>query len=198
MQKEFNEIELYNKLTEFDFYQNLAYGLSCIERLYPNYVKFEAVHDWGDKELLRLIIDYLWNILTSKKIDYNQLQILKKKCDEIIPDTENFNSEYVSPALDASSSVFLLLEYVEGNDVKKITEVASLCRDTVDMYIQEIEKIESYNAETEKRILEHPLMQRELKRLNEDFEKISKLIKQEDFEKYERECRLNIKSNIDL
>lgn len=104
------------------------------------------------------------------------------ECEENIPDTEDFDSIFVSSALDASTSIVALLRDTDSIATDVVVEIASFARDTVDMYVQELESMEFYGAELEEKILKHPLMQAELKSQRETIESIL-AIKEFDLEK---------------
>lgn len=78
------------------------------------------------------------------------------------PETEDFDSIFVSPALDAAVATGACLRLVSNGPRSNLIEVASLARDSVDMYVQEILSLDPTDENLEDRILEHPLMQREL------------------------------------
>jgi uncharacterized protein YjaG (DUF416 family) len=89
------------------------------------------------------------------------------------PDTEDFETVYVSSALDAAASAGLVLDYVLEGSTSSIVEIASLCRDTVDMIAQERENMDSSDPKLEERISSHPLMQAELKRQRTDLQSLA-------------------------
>ena len=176
MESKFDETSLKVKLKELSREQKILFMLSCCERLYPNYLAFNKKHEWGNPFVLRNTLDFAWTVL-ERGIgeDKEELKKLLKQCDEITPDTEDFDSIFVSQALDSTVAVASLLEYIISDSNDKIIEVASLARDTVDMYVQELEDMAPNDPNLEKMILEHPLMQQELKRQRQDIELLKDL-----------------------
>lgn len=167
MEQEFNEEFLASQLETLSRFQRLAFLLSCCERLYPNYVAFSKNHAWGEPGVLRNVLDFAWSALEGEDVS-ERIDDLIIQCDAVIPDTEDFDSEYVSPALDASVSALLLLKLLKEDSAVKAAEAASLACDTVDMYVQEYENMDSDDPAFENLILKHPLMQDELRRQRED------------------------------
>lgn len=51
---------------------------------------------------------------------------------------------------------------------EKIVEIASLCTDTVDMFVQAQDGLDPNDPKLEERVLSHRLMQRELQRQHDD------------------------------
>lgn len=150
----------------------LAFMLSCAERLAANYDAFSRHHGWGDPTVLQQALDLGWRCLAGEEIESSDIISCLKRCDAVTPNTEEFDSEYVSSGLDAAVCCMLVLEFLLDNDCQKVVEAASLARDTVDMYVQGAEDIHPHDPDLESRILQHPLMQRELKRQREDLDLI--------------------------
>ncbi len=199
MEQDFDENSLLFKLRPLSYPQKTLFTLSCCERLYPNYEVFFEKHNWGDHELLRNSLDLIWSLFEENK-RLKKTNTLLKDIDKICPDTEEFNSIYVSPALDSAVSIILLIEFIINGSTKKIVEAASLARDTVDMYVQVTENIQPDNPNLEKMILEHPLMQKELIRQRETIEILSKpnISISEQYRIIKNKWYKISKSNIDL
>jgi uncharacterized protein YjaG (DUF416 family) len=98
---------------------------------------------------------------------------LRTACNVAAPDTEDFDSLLVSPALDAANVASLLLDLLITDAVEKAAEVACLACDTVDMYVQELDEMPPGAPDLEERITLHPLMQAEIARQLEDLETLS-------------------------
>ena len=168
METEFNEEYLEEALKDLSHEHKVLFMLSCCERLYPNYIAFHKKYEWGNPTILRGALDFVWALFEGKTKDEDKIMTLLQQCDAVVPDTENFDSVFVSFALDSAVAVTLLFEFLLTGLVEKIIEVASLARDTVDMYIQEIECMAPDDSNLEEIILEHRLMQQELRRQRKD------------------------------
>lgn len=168
MLPEFDGQSLSLKLEELTVNQRFAFALSCCERLYPNYSKFSVQHKWGDSAVLREALDTCWRKLESADVTRDVVNDLILRCVRETPNTEDFSSIYVSPALDAATAVIFLLELALDDSVQKVVQIASLCRDTIDMYVQEMEGLDPQDPDLEAKILNHKFMQAELKRQRED------------------------------
>jgi uncharacterized protein YjaG (DUF416 family) len=153
--------------------QRLAFGLSCSERLYPNYSVFSLTQKWGDPSTLRSALDLAWDSLLGRPRAQVDADGLKKKLEEAEPETEDFETVLVSSALDAAAGAGLVLKLMETDDPDLAVEIASLARDTVDMYIQAIEHLVPSDPDLERTILAHPLMQAELRRQRNDLRQLS-------------------------
>lgn len=169
----FDPVALKNLLTKLAPQQRLAFSLSCGERLYPNYVAFAAEQGWGEPSALRSALDLVWDVILDQPHSQADVRELKKRVEEAEPDTEDFGTILGSSALDAAATAGLVLVLLEADDPDVAVEIASLARDSVDMYIQVIEHLDPSDTELERKILRHPLMQAELRRQREDVRQLS-------------------------
>ncbi len=154
-------------------WQRLSFLLSCAERTAPSYAAFSEHHGWGDPGALAQALDLGWKALAGQEVGAEEVRSCLSRCEAATPDTEDFDSEYVSAGLDAAVCCTLVLDFLLEDDVQKVVEAASLARDTVDMHIQEVEAMDPDDPDLEDRILHHPLMQRELERQREDLDMLA-------------------------
>lgn len=161
----FDPDSLKRALEQISWKHRAVFGAACCERLLPNYVAFVEEVRWGEPETLRSGIDYVWSVATGGLLNPAEVQRLIQRCDSIIPDAEDFATPSVSAALDAGTAVVETLQSLLDSDVQRIVDVASFCRDTVDMYIQNRDRLD-YNNDPlfETKIARDPLMKRELDR----------------------------------
>lgn len=158
----FNANSLRTRLIKLDSALQLAFGAVCCERLLPNYIAFQSDTGWGDVAPIRKALDFVWLSLESKSLDTQAVKSITESCESVAPDSEDFESLYVSSAQDACFAVCGLLDYLLENDVDKIVQAATYATDSVDLYVQEIENMAPNDPELEQKILNHRLMQREL------------------------------------
>jgi uncharacterized protein YjaG (DUF416 family) len=146
---------------------------ACCERLLPNYAAFAREVGWGKPETLRAALDSIWSNLGGRTVDHAEVNRLIERCDAVIPDTEDFENSSVSAALDAGAAVVGTLRSLVDGDTKHIVEVASYCRDTVHMYIQERDALDYKDPLFDMRIAQDPLMRRELSRQSETLSELA-------------------------
>lgn len=195
MEDAFSESILRNRLNELSTIGKVLFALSCAERMLPNYRRFIREHGWGNDTMLRMALDLGWDMVSLKPVDKRIAIKLKEGCSEQAPDAEDFSSLYVSPAIDAANSASIVADLIIRSDIERVVEVASYARDTVDMYVQEIEGMPPGALDLEERICRHPLMQKELKSQREALEAIAAGISSEEAE---RRWRSRERSNIEL
>ena len=142
----------------------LAFALACAERLLPNYLAFHRKVGWGRPETLRKALDSAWEALIEGTLPGDaalaELELEVVACE---PETEGFDTILVSSALDAACAAGHVLATLRTHEVAEMVAVASLARDSVDMYVQEAESMSAQTPDLEERIRLHPLMQAELR-----------------------------------
>jgi hypothetical protein len=142
-------------------------------RFPANYQRFSAETGFGDVSILRNALDTAWTWIESGRLLGN-LAELREACEQQAPDTEQFRSLYTSAALDAANVAAIILEALERPDEARPVDVASLARDTVDLFVQERMNLDPNAPGFEEAILRHNLMQSELRRQREDLEALTK------------------------
>lgn len=163
----FDEDRLRQSLAQLEPWKRVAFmALSC-ERMVPNYDRFTADSGFGDSQVLRRGIEAAWSWLESDLVP-DDLETVRARVEEQAPNTEDFSSPFTSAALDAANAVAGLLEAIAERDGADPVEVASLARDTVDLYVQEIDNLDPNDPGLEDAIRRHPLMQAELRRQRDD------------------------------
>ena len=146
----------------------------CCKRLFPNYVKFNELENWGDINVLLDALNYLEAYLIGDEYDEGKIRELLQIIDDVTPNTNDFNTIYASFALDACSSIYETLLFLKDKKNEHIISVGSLMRDTVDMFIQEKEKLNYNDPNFEVKIKQDPFMINELNRQTQFLEKLLK------------------------
>lgn len=170
----FSSENLTRKLSKLGRLHQLAFGASCCERLLPNYVAFREDTGWGDLGPIRTALDKTWKHLFGGSLTSERTRDLIESCEQVTPASDDFESLYVTAAQDACFAVCSLLDYVLDVGTDKIVRAATYATDSVDLYVQESEGLLSSDPSLEQKILNHPLMQRELEKQDQDISTLSK------------------------
>ena len=139
----------------------------------PNYEKFTTDTGFGSPQLLRDAVDSVWAWLESS-YPPGELRDTVERIDAQAPDAAEFASPFTSAALDAANATAILLEAIISPADADPFEVASLARDTVDLYVQQSERLYPNDRQLEEEINCHPLMQAELQCQKRDLEELAK------------------------
>ena len=169
----FDEKRLERSLRKLPAWKQVAFMALLGARMLPNYRRFSAETGFGNVSVLEEAFDAAWTWIESGKSPAN-LTALLKACERQAPVTEDFSSPYTSAALDAANVAEATLDAIARPDQVHPTEVASLARDTVDLFVQELVALDPNAPSFQEAILRHPLMQRELRQQREDLETLGK------------------------
>jgi uncharacterized protein YjaG (DUF416 family) len=198
----YSKEEIQHRLEPLPNCGRIAFGLSCCERMLPNYVAFKQEVKWGDEQQLRKALDELWKHLDGEEIDISTAKRLWDDCDKVAPDADDFSVLLVGPAQDACLAICCILDYVQQLNPERIAQASSYAIDTLDGYISALldgfsktPRGVPYSPEREERIRLHPLMQRELARQDAD---LKLLTRNPDIGLLKAQWRAPAKSNIDL
>jgi len=156
-------IEELNKLQTLDIAKQVVFAYLTCERLFNNYAYFSNNFDFGEPSALREAIDFLYLNIFEKNPDKNKINLLIKEVEKNTPDTEDFNTIFVSSALDACSALYHSLLFLIDKDFANISYISTAATDSVDMYIQEIDGLD-FNADKnfQQKIDNHSLMRKEV------------------------------------
>lgn len=133
------------------FVPQLKFAVLICKKLYFDYQKFTEVYNWGDADLLMDAIKACQQAM-EKSVDIDQVKKLVTKIDSIIPDMDDFGSDFLgSYALNASAAVSETLEFILDQDKTHIFNIATYYTDTIDFKIQEDKQLTLLEIEN------HPL-----------------------------------------
>ncbi|WP_163840514.1 DUF416 family protein [Pseudoxanthomonas sacheonensis] len=158
----FDEITLRTSTKRLSDWQCVAFMAYCCERMLPNYQSFFAQTSYGKINVLRAALDYIWTWVESSQLPID-VASLTAACEQEAPDTSEFSSIYTSAALDAATAIAITLDALEKPLENQLVDVASLARDSVDLYVQERANLDPNDPLLEEKILKSDLMQAELR-----------------------------------
>ncbi|HXA20250.1 MAG TPA: DUF416 family protein [Thermoanaerobaculia bacterium] len=200
MTKSFDPQHLHRTLERLPPFNRVAFAASCCERLLPNYAAFAAAAHWGHPSILRDALDFVWASLEKGHGDPEHVERLIKRCETVIPHTDDFSLKYTSAAVDAGTAVIETLQSVLDGVSQHVVDVATFCRDTVDMFIQERDGLKLSDPDFETKIAHDPLMLQELSRQADTLAELSGIPNMNQFflKRLREECRAEGISNIGL
>ncbi len=154
-----------NLLENFDYRKQLAFAYFTCERLYPNYVHFSRNFEFGDEIILRAAIDLIYGaLLTTTSPSQDDIKSYSSKVESNTPNTEDFDTIFVSSALDSCTAILETLDFILDNKVSRLYDISSFAIDTVDMYVSVRDNLDFNNDSLfNQKIFDDPLMQREYK-----------------------------------
>jgi uncharacterized protein YjaG (DUF416 family) len=166
--------EIKRMLTPLTNEQRLLFAVLTCERLYPNYIYFQNIFNWGDSKILLNAIGVVYQFLIKRDLfEKHEIQELINEVDIITPNTEDFSEIFVSFALDACTSIYSSLNFILDHELEHIVDVAIYAHDTIDMFIQERDNLSYDSVDIEDRIAADPLMIYEKERQNNVIHRLS-------------------------
>lgn len=151
-----------NKLLEnADYETKYKLGLNICQKLYPDFASFAAKNNSCDSVLLLDTIVFCEK-LQNKSNNAEMLDNLILKIANIIPDSNGYSNWKVSYAVNASSAVVELLNFLKDSKDEHISEICSLQIDSIDFKIAEANENISDDG-----IYKHPLMLETMKEILE-------------------------------
>jgi uncharacterized protein len=156
MDKFRNEIE--ELIKELSDKHKFYFASTICMRLFPNYQHFSVNERWGNPQVLENCLGYISSVDINNRPDNELINKFIANLDSVTPDTNDFKSIHVSFAVDACNSILETLNYILTREDKKIVDIATFARDTVDLYVQEIYDLEYNNPDFETIIEESTYM----------------------------------------
>lgn len=157
-------------LTTISPKKQLAFALLIFERMLPDLIAFSK--DTGfDASCYLQARDAAWKTLQNGSID----QTLNQACIQSAPDTEKFSHPLTSYALDAALAMSDIVEFTFDGRRDRIAYISTLARDSIHLYLSSLEPSHISSADEDGRIAQHPLMEQERRREEEDIKFLSGL-----------------------
>lgn len=162
------------KLKSLSMEQQLLFAALTCERLYPNYLYFHERFGWGNPTVLLDSIDMIYQSVFIKNLyGSSEIQQYIEAVDMVTPNTEDYSTVFASFALDACTSVYSTLNFMLDKSLDHIADVASYARDTIDMFIQVRDDIDTQFKDLETKIANDSLMIQEKSRQVSIIEKLN-------------------------
>jgi uncharacterized protein YjaG (DUF416 family) len=150
-------------LKKLDFQKQLSFAYLTCERLYPNYLFFSNNFNFGDSATLRKAIDYVYTNLINTRQEKKVINQFVSEIEDNIPEPAEHDTVLASSALDASTALIETLNFLIDKNSSRLDDISTMATDSVDMYIQEIEKLDFNNDPLfQVKIDNHPLMIKEV------------------------------------
>ena len=141
-------------------WQLAAYCAAMSERMFPNFVLFSRIMEFGDTNKMRQILDAVWDHLNNTGAKMN-FEVQLDKVEANMPNLEEFDMYGASPALDAIVSLYSTLNMVLSADAGEVFNVSNMSREAVATFIEMNADDQISDDELVRFINTHDLMQQE-------------------------------------
>jgi hypothetical protein len=160
--------------------KQLAFALLVFERMLPSLIAFSK-DTARDASCYLTARDAAWVALQNGKGGIAD-QLLNEARIKNMPDTEEESHELTSYALNTALVMNDIVEFTVDRDTNHIVNASTLARDSVDLYLSNLDSSILSSPELDRKIKAHPLMQQEICRQKEDINFLSGLPNQFDKE----------------
>ena len=150
--------------------RRLAFAAATCERLLPAYDAFVRESGWGDPLVMREAVKLAWGAVRKHPVEFTDVAELQTRCQEAIPDSEDFGTTWAAAAIDTGSAVYHLLECVLDPSSTRCAAVAAAAHEGVDLYVQALMDLDANDRDYQAKIDAHPVMKRERERAREDLD----------------------------
>ncbi|WP_394974850.1 DUF416 family protein [uncultured Croceitalea sp.] len=151
----------------------LLFAFWVSKRLFHNYVFFNEKTSYGDIDVMLDALNQIEKYINNSTVDNDEILNTITVVEANTPDTNNFDTILASFALDACSALIESLNFIIDQDIKYIVNVGVFARDTIDMFIQELEDMDYDDSNFESKIKNHTLMKQEMSDQNVMLSKLS-------------------------
>lgn len=169
----FRKAEIDRKVRELGVRKAMIFGLMTVDRMLPNFMRFSAETGAPGLFILESAIAQLW--LSMGDGSFKRRLWTPDHCARLIPDSEEFDNLFTASAADVAGAIANLLEFHVSSDFSLIVEIASLSRDSVDVFLQYGFDTQILGPELDTEILNHPMMQEELRLQATDLDRLGRL-----------------------
>lgn len=157
----------------------MAFSASCSERAYPNYIVFSQLAHWGDPKILRTSLDTVWDFIGGSSLVLEDFDDLEQECRSVTPDLDDFNTCDIdiqaAAGQEAAFMVTLLLQFCRDRNPSYAVRIATFALDTIDMYVQSLEKLDPADPQTDAKVAQHSLMVQEMQNQKSDLATLARI-----------------------
>jgi uncharacterized protein YjaG (DUF416 family) len=174
----FDENRIKGSLTKLPIKLRILFAVTCAERLFPAYERFSAKTGGGNVDLLRRILDKLWmGLLGVQEYSDQIIAADLQHCMLLVPkesDGEWFNEQVW--AEDAVACLAYCLRTRLSGDTQEAAWAARRVYEAADYYVLHASGNNYKLPDDESRVIEHPLVQAELRRQERDISELLSLV----------------------
>lgn len=152
-----NKPGFFKRLKALELEQKKLFAIALCQRMYPNYLLFSEVCEFGDPQVLDTALNLLWQSMYDKKLKLN-IDIYLERLDLNTPEPSDFDAYGVYPAMDAAVALTSLLSALQSKVEDDITNISKLSSSTVANYIEATVEEEMEEQALDDFIFNHEVM----------------------------------------
>jgi hypothetical protein len=151
---------------------------------------------------LRASLDSVWAFIEGSRSDLDDLAELEQKSEAVTPDLDDFSTPDIdvqaAAAQEAAFMVRLLLQFCRDNKPSYAVRITAFARDTIDTYVQVLEKLDPADPQLDEKIARHPLMVQEIRKQEDDLLRLTQAKTRAELQAFRMYATNPVESNIGL
>lgn len=152
-----NKLNTFQRVRELEGWHAIAFAATLIERMKPNYDLFCQVTEFADPSQFAKSLNAVWEKLSTPKAKIN-FAVQLEKVEDVTPDSVDFDTYGVFPAIDASISLASTIMLIMEEEPQGAVITSKLSQGCVEAFVEATTEQEL----TPQDIKAHPLMQWEV------------------------------------
>ncbi|MEG3768790.1 YjaG family protein [Alteromonas sp. 14N.309.X.WAT.G.H12] len=148
------KLSTFSRVRQLEGWQAVAFSAAMLERMLPNFALFKEVTGFDDEGVCEKCLGLLWESIKSPKSKIN-FSVQLEKVEQVTPDTADYDTFGVYPAIDATIGLEAAIMLVLKQDLQGAVVISKLSQGSVEAYL-----LASGVAEDD--IKGHPLMEFEV------------------------------------
>lgn len=128
------KLSTFARVRQLEGWRAVAFSAALLERMLPNYALFKEVTGFDDEGVCKNCLSLLWESVRSpnSKINFS-VQLEKVEC--VTPDTADYDTFGVYPAIDATIALAAAIGLVLKQDLQGAVVVSKLSQGSVEAYL---------------------------------------------------------------
>jgi uncharacterized protein YjaG (DUF416 family) len=172
----FDEGKLVDELERLPPRLRAAFAAASAERQLPAYARFSTLAGAGVPDRLTGVLRSVWDDIETLQPNGSALREQLDLCMSLLPEEEERVSEECAYANDAVASVAYAIRARLSGDSREAMWAARRAYDAIDHYVVTRLNLKIIERANETRIVEHPLIQAELRRQQVDMAQLQGVI----------------------
>jgi len=133
-----NKPGFFTRIKNLSFEQQLTFANVLSERMLPNYQLFSDSVEFGNSQVLKTIVDLIWQKLAKQSVKLN-LEVQQNKLLENTPELADYDNFGVIAAIDCAMALNTMLVALEQKMDEDLINISKLSSSTVASYISAVE-----------------------------------------------------------
>ena len=128
------KLSTFARVRTLEGWRAVAFSAALLERMLPNFALFKEVTGFDDEGVCDNCLSLLWESVKSPKSKIN-FSVQLEKVETVTPDTSDYDTFGVYPAIDATIALAAAIGLVLKQDLQGAVVVSKLSQGSVEAYL---------------------------------------------------------------